>query len=460
MVSINFRNESAKRIDEEKRRLEASVANRLKSVFRNMSNDASNLYKLTGTIDSQALAINYQPEFLKEIRDAMRRSIRKFGFSLRETLEKKHAVFFDIETKKKIFDLDLKQTIIIEDDDVEDKLDAINEMFLADSTIFVANESEEQAELVTQTNSKMIDAAVAAGVAAFVASISSKQREAERLASKLPNATLAERGKIVNQINRINRQIQESNKNQQAIVGENIRTNMLDKSQGRSELIAEQNVGLSEAWSRQKEAELIDNAGIVTAIGAPVSVNKEWVAILDSRTREEHVAADGQVVNVNQSYSVGGESLRYPRDPAGSPGNIMRCRCVSDFAVDVPETRSHDINLQTKEIEEIDLKPTESMAKVAKRALDWRKEFERGGTRVGIARARDISARKNLSPKTIGRMVSFFARHEVDKEAEGFNSGEEGFPSNGRIAWDLWGGDPGKSWSNKKWNQIKKERKK
>jgi hypothetical protein len=337
MVSINFRKESAKRIDEEKRRLEASVTNRLKSVFRNMSNDASNLYKLTGTIDSQALAINYQPEFLKEIRDAMRRSIRKFGFSLRETLEKKHAVFFDIETKKKIFDLDLKQTVIIEDDDVEDKLDAINEMFLADSTIFVANESEEQAELVTQTNSKMIDAAVAAGVAAFVASISSKQREAERLASKLPNATLAERGRIVNQINRINRQIQESNENQQAIVGENIRTNMLDKSQGRSELIAEQNVGLAESWSRQKEAELIDGAGIVTAIGAPVSVNKEWVAILDSRTREEHVAADGQVVNVNQSYSVGGESLQYPRDPAGSPGNIMRCRCVSDFAVDVPE---------------------------------------------------------------------------------------------------------------------------
>ena len=46
-------------------------------------------------------------------------------------------------------------------------------------------------------------------------------------------------------------------------------------------------------------------------------------------------------------------------------------------------------------------------------------------------------------------MKSFFARHEVDKEAEGFNQGEEGFPSNGRIAWDLWGGDSGKSRSEK-----------
>jgi hypothetical protein len=42
-------------------------------------------------------------------------------------------------------------------------------------------------------------------------------------------------------------------------------------------------------------------------------------------------------------------------------------------------------------------------------------------------------------------MVSFFARHEVDKQGEGFSPGEPGYPSNGRIAWALWGGDPGKS---------------
>jgi len=46
-------------------------------------------------------------------------------------------------------------------------------------------------------------------------------------------------------------------------------------------------------------------------------------------------------------------------------------------------------------------------------------------------------------------MRSFFARHEVDRKAEGFNSGEKGFPSPGRVAWDSWGGDPGRSWVNR-----------
>ena len=98
---------------------------------------------------------------------------------------------------------------------------------------------------------------------------------------------------------------------------------------------------------------------------------------------------------------------------------------------------------------EIDTKPTESMATEAQRGLDWRSEFGRGGTEVGIARARDISNRSELSISTVRRMVSFFARHEVDKQAEGFRPGEDGYPSNGRIAWALWGGDAGRSWANR-----------
>ena len=51
-------------------------------------------------------------------------------------------------------------------------------------------------------------------------------------------------------------------------------------------------------------------------------------------------------------------------------------------------------------------------------------------------------------------MYSFFSRHEVDKRAEGFSQGEKGYPSAGRIAWALWGGDAGFSWSKKKRQQI------
>ena len=102
--------------------------------------------------------------------------------------------------------------------------------------------------------------------------------------------------------------------------------------------------------------------------------------------------------------------------------------------------------------------PTDGMKSEARKGLDWRKEFGRGGTEVGVARARDIVNGKDLSDETIGRMVSFFARHEVDKKAEGFRPGEDGYPSNGRIAWALWGGDAGMSWANKEYAKIKKDR--
>mgnify|MGYP001139485422 CR=1 FL=1 len=95
-------------------------------------------------------------------------------------------------------------------------------------------------------------------------------------------------------------------------------------------------------------------------------------------------------------------------------------------------------------------KPTSGMQEEAQRGLDWRREYGRGGTEVGVARARDIVNGKNLSEDTVKRMFSFFSRHEVDKQAEGFSSGEDGYPSAGRIAWALWGGDAGFSWSRDK----------
>lgn len=103
-------------------------------------------------------------------------------------------------------------------------------------------------------------------------------------------------------------------------------------------------------------------------------------------------------------------------------------------------------------------KPTDGMKSEAERGLEWRREHGRGGTEVGIARARDIVNGKNLSEDTVKRMYSFFSRHEVDKQAEGFRPGEDGYPSNGRIAWALWGGDAGYSWSKKIAERLDNER--
>lgn len=91
--------------------------------------------------------------------------------------------------------------------------------------------------------------------------------------------------------------------------------------------------------------------------------------------------------------------------------------------------------------------PTRSMQAEAQRGLLWRREFNRGGTEVGVARARDIVNGRELSLDTVKRMASYFARHEVDKEGQGWSPDEEGYPSAGRIAWALWGGDPGRAWA-------------
>ena len=103
-------------------------------------------------------------------------------------------------------------------------------------------------------------------------------------------------------------------------------------------------------------------------------------------------------------------------------------------------------------------KPTQGMKSEARKGLDWRKEHGRGGTRIGAERANQILNGENLSDETIKRMYSFFSRHEVDKKAQGFRQGEKGYPSNGRIAWALWGGDAGFSWSRKLVNQMKNEK--
>jgi HK97 family phage prohead protease len=103
----------------------------------------------------------------------------------------------------------------------------------------------------------------------------------------------------------------------------------------------------------------------------------------------------------------------------------------------------------------IDFTPPSGARSEAKKGLAWRREFGRGGTAIGIARARDLSNGVKISPSTARRMKAFFDRHQSDKTGEGWSPGEKGFPSNGRIAHALWGGDAGYAWSRKLVNQMK-----
>lgn len=127
-----------------------------------------------------------------------------------------------------------------------------------------------------------------------------------------------------------------------------------------------------------------------------------------------------------------------------STGEVLGCHKTKKQAID----QLTAINISEYGQRQETYKPNAGMRAEARRGLAWRREFGRGGTLIGVARARDISNGKDLPLSTVMRMRSFFARHEVDKKAEGFSPGEKGYPSNGRIAWALWGGDAGKAWAD------------
>lgn len=91
------------------------------------------------------------------------------------------------------------------------------------------------------------------------------------------------------------------------------------------------------------------------------------------------------------------------------------------------------------------LKPPQSAADAARRALEVRREkppSQRGMTPVGIRRAAQIANRQNLSLDTVQRMAGYFSRHLVDKRGETWSEQGKGWQ-----AWHGWGGDAGARWA-------------
>jgi len=178
--------------------------------------------------------------------------------------------------------------------------------------------------------------------------------------------------------------------------------------------------------------------GLATAAELYGEAGHDWQASMRQRAKEAaYIRELAEEMDVSPAEISGGkESIATDpnRAPVTAPVPSAPEQELSQFAI--PRKYAH-----------INFKPTAALAVEAKRGLEWREEFNRGGTEVGVARARDLMNRANLSPDTIRRMNSYFARHEVDKQGEGFKPGQDGYPSAGRIAWALWGGDAGASWA-------------
>jgi len=107
-----------------------------------------------------------------------------------------------------------------------------------------------------------------------------------------------------------------------------------------------------------------------------------------------------------------------------------------------------------------ELRAPADVAEVARRGLEARERYGRGGTLVGARRANQLANRDVVSIETIKRMVAYFTRHAVDLEAPAAKPGHPDYPSAGRIAWDLWGGAPGRAWARRQltvWERVQRE---
>jgi len=107
-------------------------------------------------------------------------------------------------------------------------------------------------------------------------------------------------------------------------------------------------------------------------------------------------------------------------------------------------------------VEDVDTTPTEEMANVASEVLEKidDTEFDNNdcGTRTGLERANQLENQEELSADTVGRMVSFFARHDGNQTID--DDVDNKWEDCGFVAWQLWGGDPGRDWAERKQEQI------
>lgn len=103
-------------------------------------------------------------------------------------------------------------------------------------------------------------------------------------------------------------------------IADELQTYITDMSRTSAIRAARTAVTSAQNGGRQASYDAAEKMGVV--------VRKEWMATKDERTRYEHGAADGQVVDKNEPFVVGGEKMMFPGDPSGSGWNVYNCRCT------------------------------------------------------------------------------------------------------------------------------------
>lgn len=296
-------------IDIEKRKIESRYIKPIRAIFRQMNQDAINLYKATKSVNAESVAKNYTPDFLKVCKDCLRETIQTFGY-----LERKPS--------KKALDVEINQ----------DQLENINKEFERLSILFIATESERQALYIQNTNAKELSEAQINALTKYIR----KEARLTTIIQELEQRILQIRfqgfiqgretdlSKLETRLAKYKKELEKLRKTKDNAVAEEINIALNKKEESRAELIAETLVGSAESWSRQEEATLI-------ALNLGIQLNKTWRGILGGRIRPTHFQANGQTVPLNQNFIVGGYLAQRPRDSKLPASESLRCRCYVEY---------------------------------------------------------------------------------------------------------------------------------
>jgi SPP1 gp7 family putative phage head morphogenesis protein len=84
----------------------------------------------------------------------------------------------------------------------------------------------------------------------------------------------------------------------------------------------------AEVIARTEVNSAMNNGAYQQMKALDVPTVKEWIATSDSRTRKSHAAVDGEEIDGDAKFTVGGHLMAHPHDTTAPPGETINCRCT------------------------------------------------------------------------------------------------------------------------------------
>jgi uncharacterized protein with gpF-like domain len=78
-----------------------------------------------------------------------------------------------------------------------------------------------------------------------------------------------------------------------------------------------------------------NRASYIGAQATGLELKKKWIAGADARVRQTHAEANGQIVEMDEAFTVGGSSMMVPGDAQAPADETINCRCVVRYITDL-----------------------------------------------------------------------------------------------------------------------------